>query len=147
MERKLRSILRGCAFAGAFFSLGFGTAPRAAEADCPFPGQARMMQVQMLFGLDIGVGGRSITTREWKRFIEEDATPRFPAGFSVLDSAGQWLDPQTKIISREKAKIMLINAPDTMAFRQKVEELSRIYRDKFHQKAVGIATTESCAAF
>jgi hypothetical protein len=106
-----------------------------------------MMQVQMFFGLDIGVGGRSITTREWKSFVEGDATPRFPAGFTVYDGAGQWLDPETKVVAREKAKVMLLNAPDTAAFRQNVAELSRIYRERFRQKAVGIVTTESCAAF
>ena len=101
----------------------------------------------MFFGLDIGVGGRQVTAQEWKSFVEGDATLRFLAGFSVLDGDGQWLDPETKVVAREKAKIMLINAPDSAAFRQKVTELARVYREKFHQKAVGITATESCAGF
>ena len=147
MTCKLRSILRGCTFAGAIFGLGFGSIVHAAETACPFPGQTRVLQVQMFFGMDIGVNGRVVTAREWKSFVEGDATPLFPAGFSVWDGAGQWLDPETKAITREKSKIMMINAPDTADFRQKVGELSRIYREKFRQKAVGITTTESCAAF
>lgn len=145
MKNKLLPALMRCALAGMILHLGFGHAAHAAEAACPFPGQTRMLQVQMFFGQE--ADGQPITEGEWRAFLESDATPRFPLGLTVYDGYGQWLDPQTHAIARENAKILQIVEVDSAAVRKKVEDLSRIYRDKFHQKAVGILTNPSCAVF
>lgn len=124
-------------------------APRpsaAADAACPFPGQTRMLQVQMFFGQQ-DQDGHPIKAPAFKKFLETAVTPRFPEGFTVYDGEGQWLDNDTHKLAHEKSKILQVHAPDSAAIRKNVEELSRIYRETFHQKAVGIVTHESCAAF
>lgn len=117
----------------------------AADAACPFPGQTRMLQVQMFFGQQ-DRDGRPVSAAAWTRFLETAATPRFPKGFTVYDGQGQWLDGNTRI-TREKTKILQVHLPDSAEVRKNVEDLARIYRETFNQEAVGLATGETCAAF
>jgi hypothetical protein len=119
-------------------------AAQAADPACPFPGQTRMLEVRMFFGLD--QDGKQIAAPAWDSFLDGAVVPRF-SGFTVTDGDGRWLDPQTHTVIREKSKVLEINAPDTAEMRGAVNELSRLYRERFHQKAVGIVSNETCASF
>ncbi len=105
-----------------------------------------MLQVQFFFGQE-DQNGRPIAAAAFAKFLETAATPLFPTGFTVYDGQGQWLDPDTKKLAHEKSKILQVHVPDTAEVRKAVEDLSRLYRETFHQKAVGIVTNESCASF
>ena len=122
-------------------------APTAFAADaCPFPGQTRVLQIQMFFGQE-DMDGRPIGAGAFAKFLETAVTPRFPSGFTIYDGQGQWLDPDTKKLAHEKSKILQVHGPDSPEVRKNIEDLSRIYRQDFHQKAVGIVTNETCASF
>src|ERR1700735_2924839 len=64
--------------------------PSASYADpCPIAGQNPMMIVQLFFGQDIAGKGH-LPKRAWNAFLKDTVTPRFPGGFTVFDSYGQW---------------------------------------------------------
>jgi hypothetical protein len=119
----------------------------AAQAGvCPIAGQKSMLIVQMFFGQGRDVKDET-PDKAWQDFMKDDVTPRFPDGFTVFDAYGQWRNPATAKIGREKSKmveIALIDAPDT---ERKISELASIYRIRFHQESVGIVTTPGCGAF
>lgn len=114
----------------------------AARADeCPLPGQKPMLVAELFFGRG------AITDAAWRRFLAREVTPRFPDGFTALDAAGQWRDPASGHIVRERSKLLIIaaaNAPETLS---RVEDLAKTYRKTFHQRSVGIVTTTACADF
>src|ERR1051325_5149566 len=100
---------------------------QAADNACPFPGQTRMLQVQMFFGQD--ENGKPIPASAWETFLETAVRPRF-SGFTVCEGDGRWVELQTHAVTREKAKILQINEADTSEVRDKVSELSRLYRER-----------------
>ena len=134
------------AFALLILSVMAGRGAMAEERACPFAGQKPMLVVQLFFGQSIKDRGL-VSDREWRSFLARTVTPRFPDGFTVYDGYGQWMNPRTHAISREKTKVMVIATEDTPALRTRIEELSGIYRARFHQQSVGLITSPGCGAF
>jgi hypothetical protein len=73
-------------------------------------------------------------------------TPRFPDGLTVYETTGQWRDPASKEINREKSRVLRIIAPADIA-PDKIAAVAEAYRRQFRQKSVGIVTRKVCAAF
>ena len=124
----------------------FATSPALAAEHCPLPGQKEMLLVKMYFGQDM-TGGRIVAARDWERFLSATVTAHFPDGFTVYDAKGQWSDPKTHRLVRERTKVVEIATSDTPAARNDVAEIARRYRETFRQQSVGIVTSTSCAAF
>jgi len=112
----------------------------AQAADCALPTQKPMLLVKMYFG-------QSADARAWDRFLADTVTPRFPDGFTVYDARGQWTNPKTGRLVRERSKVVEIAAPDSPSLRSNVAAIARHYRLLFRQQSVGIVTSSSCAAF
>jgi len=117
----------------------------AAEDACPLPGQTRMLVAELFFGRAMAKG--EVSKAAWRAFLQREATPRFPAGFTAFDAYGQWQDPASRKIGAERTEVLLIATGDSAAARQRVEDLAAAYRAAFGQKSVGIVTSLECAAF
>jgi uncharacterized protein DUF3574 len=123
--------------------------PAAAPAQtyaCLLPGEQRMLVAELFFGRSIP-GRAPLTEAEWAEFAAQAITPNFPAGFTVMDGAGQWQNSSTGEISREQAKILLVAAPRSPDLAGRLSAVIEAYKARFHQKVVGIVTRDSCAAF
>ena len=48
-----------------------------------------MMEARMFFGDQIA-GGGMVSAAQWQQFVDSEVTPRFPDGFTVLTTLGQW---------------------------------------------------------
>lgn len=58
----------------------------------PFKTQG-WVETQLYFGLGPSdAPGKGVSEQTWRAFLDKEVTPRFPAGFSVLDVYGQWLN-------------------------------------------------------
>jgi transposase len=117
----------------------------AAQEACPLPGQTRMLVAELFLGRASPKG--EVSEEAWRAFLRTEATPRFPAGLTAFDAYGQWQDPATKKIGRERTKVLLIAIDDTDAARQKLEDLAAAWRNEFAQKSVGILAHTECASF
>lgn len=120
--------------------------PAAAQSlACPLPSQA-MMRTEMLFGRNIG-GRLGVSERAFGRFVAREITPRFPAGLTVIDAAGQWRDTVTGRIVQEKSKLVVLVVPDDAQARERIAAIVSSYKTQFRQQAVGIVTRPVCASF
>ncbi len=112
---------------------------------CP-AGQQPMRLAQLFFGQNIG-DKPGISDAEFRKFTDEELTPRFPNGLTVLDGGGQWKGPDSKLI-REASKVVVLVAPmhggDTS---RKLGEVRQAYNLRFHQDSVMLVTLTACAAF
>ena len=102
------------------------------------------LQVDLYFGL--AVKGREISGAEWAAFLNEEVTPRFPDGLSVIDVAGQYRNPAGHI-SRERSKLLVVVVVDAPAHRPKVQAIVDAYRSQFDQLSVLRVEHAICAAF
>src|SRR5690348_7516597 len=115
------------------------------EPSCP-AGEQPMRTAQLFFGQNIG-GKPGVTDAEFRKFVDDELTPRFPQGLTVLDGGGQWKGPDQKLI-REAAKVVvLVLPPRSLASGFKLNEVREAYKQRFRQDSVLIVTQRSCASF
>jgi Protein of unknown function (DUF3574) len=119
--------------------------PASAAPPCPTGFEARQ-RVELFFGRNIGET-LGVSDDAWAKFVDEEVTPKFPDGLSVLDLAGQWKDPASGRIVREPGKLLiLIVAPDA-ALRAHVATIIATYKSRHRQQAVLMSLHEVCVAF
>jgi hypothetical protein len=118
-------------------------APQTATPTCKAPlGPA--LQVDLYFGLV--AKDREIGEAEWAAFLNEEVTPRFPDGLSVIDIAGQYRNP-TGHISRERSKLLVVIVLDAPAHLAKVQAIVDAYKKQFNQLSVLRVERTICAVF
>jgi hypothetical protein len=81
--------------------------------------------------------GSTVSEDEWRKFLADEVTPRFPAGFTVLASDGQFRNDAGEIV-REKSLVLVILYPfkTRRGSRRKIEEIRRAYTKTFQQQSV-----------
>lgn len=114
-------------------------------AACRAPLKA-MTQVDLYFGRNIPTGGE-VSDAQWRQFLDDVVTPRFPDGLSVLDVYGQWKSTRTGAIARERSKRLSIIVPDAAAAASEVEAIKAAYKQRFRQESVLQSEAGVCAAF
>jgi len=105
-----------------------------------------MLVAHLFFGRNIP-GRGPLTAAEWDDFATRTITPNFPAGFTVIDGEGQWQNLATGRISREPTKILLVATPRSPELASRFAAVIGAYKSRFHQKSVGVITSDSCAGF
>ena len=100
--------------------------------------------IDLYFGRDKPSGGE-VTDAEWGAFVTEVVTSRFPDGFSVFDSSGQYREPNGRIV-RERSKRLVVIVFDAPTHKTKVIEIVETYKQRFAQYSVFRVEQPVCAA-
>lgn len=111
---------------------------------CP-AGQQRLRTAQLFFGRNVGAKP-GVTDTAFGRFVDEELTPRFPDGLTILDGGGQWRGDENKLI-RESAKIVLIVLPLAGDSGERIEAVRNAYKARFKQDSVLLITQAACVSF
>ena len=74
-------------------------------------------------------------------------TPRFPDGFTVFDTRGQWRDPGGQKISRERSKVVTIAMPPSADNDGRLQQIIEAYKLRFKQQSVGLIVRPACVSF
>ena len=92
--------------------------------------------------LYMGAAGKAV---DWRRFLAEVVTPRFPAGLTVLEGQGQWRAHGR--VNREATRILVIYyAPDATS-EARIETIRSSYKRRFRQQSVLRADSAACVTF
>jgi hypothetical protein len=102
------------------------------------------LQVDLYFGL--ATKNREVGEAEWAAFLNEEVTPRFPDGLSVVDVAGQYRNPAGHI-ARERSKLLVVVVLDAPAHVPKVQAIVDAYKKQFNQLTVLRVERAICAVF
>jgi Protein of unknown function (DUF3574) len=116
---------------------------RAEATACAAAGTS-YTRTTLYFGLARPAG--TISSREWKAFVRDEITSRFPQGFTIWEAHGQWRGADGKI-SRERAKVLLLVHANTATAREALVSLVESYKRRFQQESVLWETASVCAAF
>lgn len=127
-------------------TLGLALALSACAGQVPHcPAGAERMQVaELLFGHNIG-DKLGVSEADFRRFVDEELTPRFPDGLTIVNASGQWREGDR--IVREPSKVVLIAIPDAPDVRAKLDAARDAYKRRFKQQAVGLILRSSCVSF
>jgi hypothetical protein len=104
-------------------------------------GLESMVSAELLFGVG------QVSDAAWKRFLDSEVTPRFPDGLTVFDTAGQWRDPASSVLTRERSKVVLIVFRDDPQAHERLHAVADAYKRRFNQRSVGIVVKPACASF
>ena len=118
--------------------------PRADPVGACAPSGVALTRTTLYFGLARPAG--TISEKQWKAFVREEVTPRFPQGFTVWQADGQWRGADGRV-NRERAKVLLLIHSNTSAVRDALIELIASYKRTFQQESVLWETATVCAAF
>jgi hypothetical protein len=128
MKRLLTSILLT-----AFLLSGCAHLPaRTAKEPSP-PVAVLWISDTLYFGMSMPAG--QVSDAQWKQYLADTVTPRFPGGFTAWQAEGQWRGKDGKI-GREPSRVLQILHPDTKDDDVAVKELIAVYKNRFGQESV-----------
>lgn len=104
-----------------------------------------MTQTTLYFGLSRSIGV-DISADEWEDFIDNDVTPRFREGLTILDAKGQWLGNDGNVV-HEASKVLILLHNIDMSKNSKIEALRKIYTSRFNQDSVMRVDKTICVSF
>jgi hypothetical protein len=118
------------------------TTAAVAQPSLPCTGTQKPWTVaELLFGRS------NVSDFDWNRFLDAEITPRFPDGLTVYDARCQWRNPQTRKISRERSKVVMIAMPPDAGNEARLREIVAAYKTRFKQQSVGLILRPSCVSF
>ena len=80
-------------------------------------------------------GGGEIAEAEWRAFVAEEVTPRFPDGLTIWRAEGQWRGGDGVIVREPSLVIEILHRHD-VRIDQKIVEIAEAYRKRFRQESV-----------
>ncbi|MDX2263804.1 MAG: DUF3574 domain-containing protein [Hyphomicrobiales bacterium] len=134
------------AAASVLWIIGFtaAEAPQAPAVTCN-AGATAMSRLELLFGMAKRDGG-AVSETEWRAFLDEEITPRFPDGLTVLIGEGQWRKPDGGV-GREAARILIIWHVANDTSESRIEAVRDAYKRRFQQDSVMRVDGVSCVSF
>ena len=136
-------LLAGCA------SQPSAPATATLQGDAAHPAAtAGWVETRLYFGLGlIDQPGSGVSEPAWRAFLDQEVTPRFPDGLSVLDVYGQWQGKQQTVPERLRSKQLVIDYPDTPANRAKVEAIRAAWKQRTGDQSVLRVTQPADVSF
>lgn len=117
---------------------------RVGPGRCP-AGQERLRTAQLFFG-QRSEGRPWVSETQFRKFVDEELTTRFPDGLTVLDGGDQWKGQENKQI-REAAKVVLIVLPKDGDPQPRLNAVREAYKARFSQDSMLRVTGPACVSF
>lgn len=99
-------------------------------------GTEAFVRTELFFGTG-KADGTAVTDEQFQQFLDDEVTPRFPDGLTVLSGLGQFKNSQGVTIE-EKSFVLILLYP-AAARREsdtKIEEIREAYKGAFAQESV-----------
>ncbi len=125
------------------------TAPAPVTAQVAMPAcqtdYLSMARLELYFGTT-QKDGSTVSDAAWGNFLDEEVTPRFPDGLTVLRGYGQWRNSQG-VIAKEGSIVLVILYFPSEESETKIEDIRAAYKDRFDQESVMRVDSANCVSF
>ena len=109
------------------------------------PGGDLFARTELFFGTN-KPDGSVVTPPEWQAFLDQEITPRFPDGLTVLTGRGQFRGESGVIIEEDSFILVLLYPPNTTDSAE-VDEIREAYKARFEQESVLRTDSRACVSF
>jgi hypothetical protein len=134
----------------ASLALAAGGCGSIAEIDVPARAGCAvgepMVETMLFLGMN-RPGGGTVSEADFAHFIEQEVTPRWREGYTVLEGAGLWYSEQRKATDREATRVLLRLHDGSAAASSVIEAIRTAYVGRFSQDAVLRIDHPTCADF
>jgi Protein of unknown function (DUF3574) len=104
--------------------------PKGARA-----GAQPFVRTELFFGTAKSNG--VVTEAEFRKFVDEQVTPRFPDGLTLLKGDGQFRGDDRITIKEQSFVLILLYPYDSFTkSSQKIQRIRGLYKDQFDQESV-----------
>jgi Protein of unknown function (DUF3574) len=103
-------------------------------ASAPLRVSEAVLADRLYCGLSIP-GGGEVTEEEWRAFVRDEVTPRFPDGLTLWRAEGQWRERDGAIVREPVLVIEIVHRPD-LRIDEEIFEIAEAYKTRFKQEAV-----------
>ena len=119
------------------------------SVDANHPANAHgWVEVKLYFGLgSADHPEQGVSEVAWRMFLDEEVTPRFPSGLSVLDVYGQWQGKKEREPERLRSKMLLIYMLGDEQNRAKVDAIRAAWKAKTGDDSVLLVVEEADVSF
>jgi hypothetical protein len=111
----------------------------------PTPGTQVLIRSELFFGR-LKPDGSVVTDAEWRAFVADHVTTRFPEGFTVIDALGQYRGRDGQIKEEPTKVLVIVHGPEPRQ-RAAIQELRDLYRRLFQQESVLLIEGATRAGF
>lgn len=115
------------------------------RGDPSHPAAAKWVDTRLYFG--IGASDAPARDADWQAFLDTEVTPRFPAGLSVLDVAGQWQRHPGTAPIRVRTKLLVIDYPATPDNEAAIEAIRLAWKKRTGDQSVLKVTQPADVSF
>lgn len=91
--------------------------------------------------------GSMVSDEEFRRFLDEVITPRFPEGLTAMSGTGQFRSSSGMVIRENSVFVILLYPSDEEGSSARIEEIRQAYRRAFEQESVLRVDSQSCVSF
>lgn len=126
---------------GLVAALGLAGCATLEAPACP-AGQEHLRTAQLFLGGQ--AGSTAVPEADIRAFVDQEVTPRFPDGVTVLDGGGQWRGAENQLI-RQAQKVVLIVLPIRRDTESRLQAVRAAYQTRFRQDSV-VVTQDACVA-
>lgn len=88
----------------------------------------------------------AVTEAEWRDFVAQPVTPRFPGGFTEVRAHGRWRDGRGRSVE-EATRIVEIAHDDAAPVHERVRAIAADYRRRFTQQSVPLTQLRAVQCF
>jgi hypothetical protein len=110
------------------------------------PGGQPELVAELVFGRNIG-DSLGVSEADWNRFLDEEVTPRFPDGLTVMSASGQWRDTERGNVVQEPSKVLVVVLGDETRDKLRIAEIASAYKQRFQQQGVLTMLRPACVSF
>ncbi|MCK9688772.1 DUF3574 domain-containing protein [Scleromatobacter humisilvae] len=108
------------------------------------PGQAAMRAELLYFGT-AGPRG-TVSPEDWRDFVDEVVTPRFPDGLTAWPANGQWKPAGGAAVREASWVLSIVHRPDA-ASEAAIAGIAEAYKTRFQQESVLRVSSDACVSF
>jgi hypothetical protein len=104
-----------------------------------------MTRLELVFGMS-RKDGTTASEEDWQKFVDDEITPRFPDGLTILTGYGQWRGGNGAIV-REQSRVLLVwhkPGPDGGAH---IASIRAAWKTQQNQDSVLRADSMACVSF
>ena len=80
--------------------------------------------------------GSEVTEKQLERFVDDEVTPKFPDGLTLLTGEGQFRDSSGEIVEEHSYVLILLYPPNDKEANDEIEEIREDYKRAFEQESV-----------
>lgn len=119
------------------------------QGDAAHPAEAvNWVETRLYFGLgQTGLSHTGVKAAAWRRFLDDEVTPRFPSGLSVADLYGQWQGKGETHPSRLRSKLVILVYASTQENAKRIDEIRVAWKQRTGDRSVLKVTEAADVSF